>query len=122
MYLLSTVLRVLAYPDKFQKTVSCARYSVPNIPECRSLVSVRSPDAVHRRMAWLSRLCGFGLGDKPLWAAGGGCLVNRTSGRYKQKQGSGNHIQNHAGKQKEKPCKSYQQGQDQGYREQRQLY
>lgn len=23
-------------------------------------------------------------GDKPLWAAGGGCLVNRTSGRYKQ--------------------------------------
>ena len=41
-------------------------------------------DAVHRRMAWLSRLCGFGLGDKPLWAAGGGCLVNRTSGRYKQ--------------------------------------
>ena len=26
------------------------------------------------------------------------------------------------GKQTEKPCKSYQQGQDQGYREQRQLY
>ena len=39
-----------------------------------------------------------------------------------QEQGSGNHIQNHAGKQTEKPCKSYQQGQDQGYREQRQLY